>query len=85
MDFTLDGAMQYDNGSDDDPVIPDDGGNNNGGSTLSRKEAIRIQKNRIASLQLDIQESEINISKLEKKASRKLITSKLDGIVTTVG
>lgn len=68
--------------------IPDNGGGDNTGgdtSTLTRAEAIRIQKNRISSLELDVQESEISISKLEKKASRQLITSKLDGIVTTVG
>ena len=84
MDFTLDGAMQYDNG-DDEPDIPGDGGGGGGSSSLSRSEAIKIQKNRIASLELDVQESEISISKLQKKADRKLITSKLDGIVTTVG
>ena len=86
MDFTLDGAMQYDDGNDE-PDFPDDGGGGSGGgsSSLSRSEAIKIQKNRIASLELDIQESEISISKLQKKADRQLITSKLDGIVTTVG
>ncbi len=84
MDFTLEGAMQYDKG-DEEPDIPGDGGSGGGSSSLSRKEAIKIQKNRIASLELDIQESEIKISKLQKKADRKLITSKLDGIVTTVG
>ena len=84
MDFTLDGAMQYDNG-DDEPDIPGDGGSGGGSSSLSRSEAIKIQKNRIASLELDVQESEISISKLQKKADRQMITSKLDGIVTTVG
>ena len=84
MDFTLEGAMHYDSG-DEDPDIPIDNGGGDGSSSLSRSEAIKIQKNRIASLELDVQESEINISKLEKKASRQLITSKLDGIVTTVG
>ena len=88
LDFTLEDALHYDNGSSDDPEIPDNGGGDNTGgdtSTLTRAEAIKIQKNRIASLELDVQESEISISKLEKKASRQLITSKLDGIVTTVG
>lgn len=84
MDFTLDGAMHYEN-DNEDPDIPIDNGGGDGSSSLSRSEAIKIQKNRIASLELDVQESEIKISKLEKKASRQLITSKLDGIVTTVG
>ena len=86
MDFTLEGALQYDNG-DEEPDIPDDPGTggSGGGASLSRAEAIKIQKKRIASLELDIQESEISISKLQKKADRQLITSKLDGIVTTVG
>ena len=86
MDFTLEGALRYDNG-DEEPDIPDDPGTGGGGggASLSRAEAIKIQKKRIASLELDIQESEISISKLQKKADRQLITSKLDGIVTTVG
>lgn len=87
MDFTLAGALQYEDGNDQ-PDNPDNGGGGDGGggsASLSRSEAIKIQKNRIASLELDIQESEINISKLQKKADRQLITSKLDGIVTTVG
>lgn len=82
----MEDALQYDNGNNENPDTPGGGGDNGGGSSaLTRAEAIRIQKNRIASLELDIQESEIKISKLEKKANRKLITSKLDGIVTTVG
>lgn len=86
LDFTVEDALQYDKGNNDNPDTPGGGGDNGGGSSaLTRAEAIRIQKKRIASLELDIQESEIKISKLEKKANRKLITSKLDGIVTTVG
>lgn len=84
MDFTLDGASQYEEDEipDDDPDIPIDGGS---GLNLSRAEAIKIQQKRIATLKLDIQESDINITKLEKKVSRQLITSKLDGTVSTVG
>ena len=37
------------------------------------------------SLKLDLQESDIKISQLEKKANKKLITAKLDGTVTYVG
>ena len=59
LDFTLEDALHYDNGSSDDPEIPDNGGGDNTGgdtSTLTRAEAIRIQKNRISSLELDVQE-----------------------------
>lgn len=84
MDFTLDGASQYEDNlpPDDEPDIPGGGGS---GINLSRAEAIKIQQKRIATLKLDIQESDINIAKLEKKVSRQLITSKLDGTVATVG
>lgn len=84
MDFTLDGASRYEEDEipDEIPDIPDGGSS---GINLSRAEAIKIQQRRIASLKLDIQESDINIKKLEKKVSRQLITSKLDGMVSTVG
>ena len=48
-------------------------------------DAIKYQKSKIASLKLDLQESDIKISQLEKKANKKLITAKLDGTVTYVG
>ena len=48
-------------------------------------DADKYQKSKIASLKLDLQESDIKISQLEKKANKKLITAKLDGTVTYVG
>lgn len=83
MEFTLEGASQY-----EEELPPDDGGG--GGtsepvSTMTRAEAIKLQKNKIASLKLDLQESDINITKLEKKVSRQVAYSKLDGTVTYVG
>ena len=51
------------------------------GTTVSRADAIKYQNSKIASLKLDIQESDIKISQLEKKANKKLVSSKLDGIV----
>ena len=71
---------------------PDDGGDDNPGGNdeptgtpVSRADAIKYQKSKIASLKLDLQESDIKISQLEKKANKKLITAKLDGTVTYVG
>ena len=58
---------------------------NNTGTPVSRADAIKYQKSKIASLKLDLQESDIKISQLEKKANKKLITAKLDGTVTYVG
>lgn len=54
-------------------------------SDMTREEAIKIQETLIRSLKLDITESEINISKLEKKLQKKNVYSKLDGIVDFVG
>ncbi|MDO4338173.1 MAG: hypothetical protein Q4C91_08825 [Eubacteriales bacterium] len=84
MEFTVEGASQY-----EDELPPDDGYNGGDGgsssSTLTRAEAIKIQQNRIASLKLDIQESDIDIAKLEKKVKRQMVYSRLDGIVANVG
>ncbi len=54
-------------------------------SLYTREEAIRIQQNMVTSLQLDIQESDIEISKLERKLERKMSYSKLSGTVSYVG
>lgn len=81
-EFTLSDAMTY------EPQVPDEPGTPGGGTgttTVSREEAIKYQQRKIANLKLDIQESNIKIGKLEKKVNRKLISSKLDGIVTYVG
>lgn len=86
-DFTIEGASQYEENLE--PEYPDDnisgGGSDSNVSTMTREEAIKIQQNRISSLKLDIQESEINIAKLEKTAQKKMIYSKLDGTVSHVG
>ena len=46
------------------------------GTPVSRADAIKYQKSKIASLKLDLQESDIKISQLEKKANKKLISCK---------
>ena len=86
VEFTLADADKYDEN-------PDDGGDDNPGggddeptgTPVSRADAIKYQKSKIASLKLDLQESDIKISQLEKKANKKLISAKLDGTVTYVG
>lgn len=85
MEFTVDDASQYP--SDE---LPDDpGGSGDGGSdnttTLTRAEAIKQKQNLIASLKLDIQESDINIAKLEKKVQKEVVYSKIDGTVSYIG
>lgn len=82
-EFTLADAMRYEDELPDDPDYQ--GGDNPDVSTMTRAEAIKFQQNKIAGLKLDLQESEINIGKLEKKVNRKLISSKLDGTVAYVG
>lgn len=83
-EFTLEGASKYE---PDEEELPDDPSGGGGGSmpTISRAEAIKIQQRRIASLKLDIQESDIEITKLQKKADRKQVNSKVDGTVSKVG
>ena len=86
VEFTLADADKYDEN-------PDDGGDDNPGGNdveptetpVSRADAIKYQKSKIASLKLDLQESDIKISQLEKKANKKLVSAKLDGTVTYVG
>ena len=86
MEFTLADASRYEN--DDDADKDGSGGGDStepAGTTVSRADAIKYQNSKIASLKLDIQESDIKISQLEKKANKKLVSSKLDGIVSYVG
>lgn len=83
LEMTLAGASQF------EPEI--DNGGNMGGSgstgqtTMSRDEAIELQKNLISDLQLNKQENQLKITKLEKKVNHKNITSKLEGIVDYMG
>ena len=86
VEFTLADASRYDN--DDDADNDGSGGGDStepAGTTVSRADAIKYQNSKIASLKLDIQESDIKISQLEKKANKKLVSSKLDGTVSYVG
>ena len=86
-EFTLDDAMKYDDTGDDDE-IPDesgDGDDSTDSTTMTREDAIKIQKNKVSSLKLDIEESNLNITKLENKVKNKLVTSKLDGTVAYIG
>lgn len=85
LELTLADAMQYEPEEPDEPDYPDYDGGGDTSSSISRSEAIKLYQNRISSLKLDLQESEINISKLEKKIQNEVIYSKLDGTVTTVG
>ncbi len=83
-ELTLEEASHY----EEDNQGGDDGDPGDGGSpqvTISREEAIKIQKKRIASLKLDLQTSNLNITKLEKKMNNQEIYSKLDGTVAYVG
>lgn len=85
VEFTLADASRYEN---DDADNDGSGGGDStkpAGTTVSRADAIKYQNSKIASLKLDIQESDIKISRLEKKANKKLVSSKLDGTVSYVG
>ena len=87
VEFTLSEASQYEEPLPDDPgdFGGDPGGEEPADSTMTREEAIKLQESRISSLELDIQESDIEIAKLEKKLKREVIYSKLDGTVASVG
>ena len=86
-EFTLDDAMKYDDTGDDDEIPDDsgDGDDSTDSTTMTREDAIKIQKNKVSSLKLDIEESNLNITKLENKVKNKLVTSKLDGTVAYIG
>ena len=85
MELTLEDASKYTQ-EDIEPEIPGSNSGTGGStSTLTRSEAIKQKQNEIASLKLDIQESEINISKLEKKVQKQVVYSKIDGTVSYVG
>ena len=86
-EFTLDDAMKYDDTGDDDEIPDDsgDGDDSTDSTTMTREDAIKIQKNKVSSLKLDIEENNLNITKLENKVKNKLVTSKLDGTVAYIG
>ena len=86
-EFTLDDAMKYDDTCDDDEIPDDsgDGDDSTDSTAMTREDAIKIQKNKVSSLKLDIEESNLNITKLENKVKNKLVTSKLDGTVAYIG
>ena len=54
-------------------------------SSVSRAEAMKILQMRASSLELDLKESDIKISKLEKKNSITEVVCRIDGIVEFVG
>jgi hypothetical protein len=87
VELTLEDAAQYEEEElpTDDDTWDYSGDVSSSTTTLTRAEAIKIQQTKIASLNLDIQESELNISKLEKKVENKEIYSQLDGTVAYVG
>ena len=84
-EFTLDEASKYDKNDNETPDDSGDGDDGTDGTTMSREDAIKIQKNKIASLKLDIEENNLKITKLENKVKNKLVTSKLDGTVAYIG
>lgn len=85
MELTVDDASTYTQ-DDPEPENPgDSSGTDENTTTLTRAEAIKQKQNEIAGLKLDIQESEINISKLEKKVQKQVVYSKIDGTVSYVG
>lgn len=84
-ELTVDEASRYEENEE-----PQDGGDGSGGgggsgTTLTRDEAIKIQRNRIASLKIDIEESDLKIKKLERKMENREIYSKLDGTIAYIG
>jgi hypothetical protein len=87
IEYTLADAMTYEDQYGD--MGDDWGGGSSGddtsGSTMTRDEAIKVQENKISSLNVDIQESDLTITKLEKKISKQTIYSKIDGVVSHVG
>jgi len=84
IEMTLAGASQFEPEMDNGGNMGGSGGGS-GQPTMSREDAIELQKNHIADLQLNKQENQLKITKLEKKVNHKNITSKLEGIVDYMG
>lgn len=83
IEYSLDGASQYESESDyDDAEGGDDGSEV---TTISRDDAIKTQKSNIKNLELDINQNKLNIEKLEKKLKKETIYSKLDGTIEKMG
>lgn len=85
MEYTLDDALTYRKRAEEELSDYDYDDSDTDSSSLSREEAIRFQQNRIRTYELDIEEGEINIRKLEKKMENQEIVSRLDGTVISVG
>lgn len=77
--------QQYEKEEDSGEPAFYDGGDAGDDLGISVKEAIKIQKTRIANLKLDLQESDLNIAKLERKVNMKEVYCRLDGTVSYVG
>lgn len=89
LEFTLEGASQYtqdvlpEDPSYDDTYVPD--GSGAGSASISRADAIKAQQTLVQTLELDVRQSDLEILKLEKKVSKQIVYSKLDGTVSYVG
>lgn len=85
LELTLAGASQFQN--TDEISTGDSGGtvSDGGESAISREDAIETQKNLIENLQLNKQENQLKITKLEKQLNRQSIASRLEGTVDYVG
>ena len=65
--------------------MEDEGGIEEETPGMTREEAIKSKKSEIKNLELDIKESAIKISKLEKKLENRTVTSKVNGTVAKMG
>ena len=88
LDSALDNADDsdyYDDYEADAGYYDDDAQEDPGTPSLSRDEAIENKESDIRNLKLDMRESDINISKLQKKLDNRTVTSKVNGTVTKMG
>lgn len=75
---TVDDAWSY-----DDSDLSDDTGDESAG--ITREEAIKNKKSDIKNLELDLKESAIKISKLEKVVANRTVKAKVNGVVKKMG
>lgn len=90
VEFSLADASLYETETEDEEATESDasGSTSSSGSsssTMTREEAIKAQQSTISSLELDIQESNLDIAKLEKKLNNETVYARIDGVVTYVG
>ncbi len=88
--LTIADSLQYESEEDEETDTVDSDyytteDSQSSSSSISRAEAIKLQEQKLQSLQLDLKENAITISKLERQVEQTEIYARIDGTVSYVG